>query len=65
MITSARHAHIVIPYLYFFRGEHDYGNDSRTLYEPLLGERQALYSKENGARVLTLDRDKSAARMET
>ncbi|XP_071866505.1 disintegrin and metalloproteinase domain-containing protein 10 isoform X2 [Bombus fervidus] len=47
------------------RGEHDYGNDSRTLYEPLLGERQALYSKENGARVLTLDRDKSVTRMET
>ncbi|CAL7938366.1 unnamed protein product [Xylocopa violacea] len=43
-----------------------YGNDSRTLYEPLLGERQALYySKENGARVLTSGRDKSAARMET
>ncbi|KAF3421732.1 hypothetical protein E2986_12374 [Frieseomelitta varia] len=47
------------------RGKHGYANDSRTLYEPLLGERQALYSKENGARVLTTERDKSAARMET
>ncbi|OAD56554.1 Disintegrin and metalloproteinase domain-containing protein 10 [Eufriesea mexicana] len=44
---------------------HGYGNDSRTLYEPLLGERQAFYSKENGARVLTSDRDKTVARMET
>ncbi|XP_076759487.1 disintegrin and metalloproteinase domain-containing protein 10 isoform X2 [Xylocopa sonorina] len=43
-----------------------YGNDSRTLYEPLLGERQALYySKENSARVFISGRDKSAARMET
>ncbi|CAK9824706.1 Disintegrin and metalloproteinase domain-containing protein 10 [Anthophora retusa] len=44
---------------------HGYGNDSRTLYEPVLGENLALYSRENGARVLTLERDKSAARMET
>ncbi|CAK9807652.1 Disintegrin and metalloproteinase domain-containing protein 10 [Anthophora quadrimaculata] len=44
---------------------HSYGNDSRTLYEPVLGENLALYSRENGARVLTLERDKSAARMET
>ncbi|CAK9794894.1 Disintegrin and metalloproteinase domain-containing protein 10 [Anthophora plagiata] len=44
---------------------HDYGNDSRTFYEPVLGENLALYSRENGARVLTLERDKSAARMET
>ncbi|XP_061941808.1 disintegrin and metalloproteinase domain-containing protein 10 isoform X2 [Apis cerana] len=42
-------------------------NESRSLYEPLLGETRALYfSKGNGARISTSEiRDKSAARMET
>ena len=45
----------------------EYGqkNDSRTFYEPLLGENVALYSKENSARVLTLEKDNGAARTET
>ncbi|XP_043265918.1 disintegrin and metalloproteinase domain-containing protein 10-like [Colletes gigas] len=40
-------------------------NDSRTFYEPLLGENVALYSRENSARVLTLKKDNAAARTET
>ncbi|XP_017889847.1 disintegrin and metalloproteinase domain-containing protein 10-like isoform X2 [Ceratina calcarata] len=46
--------------------KNSHSNDSRSLYEPLLGERQALYSKENSAaRILTSEREKTAARMET
>ncbi|XP_076295147.1 disintegrin and metalloproteinase domain-containing protein 10 [Lasioglossum baleicum] len=44
---------------------HGHGNDSRTFYEPLLGENVALYSRENSARVLTSEKDRAAARTET
>ncbi|XP_033331022.2 disintegrin and metalloproteinase domain-containing protein 10 isoform X1 [Megalopta genalis] len=48
------------------RRRHGHGNDSRTFYEPLLGENVALYSRENSARVLTSEeKDNAVARTET
>ncbi|XP_031842492.1 disintegrin and metalloproteinase domain-containing protein 10 isoform X2 [Nomia melanderi] len=44
---------------------HGRGNDSRTFYEPLLGENVALYSRENSARVLTSPKDNRAAAART
>ncbi|XP_029039517.1 disintegrin and metalloproteinase domain-containing protein 10-like isoform X2 [Osmia bicornis bicornis] len=49
----------------FTERRNSFENDSRTYYEPLLGEKLALYSKENSARVLTSERDKNVARTDT
>ncbi|XP_012143945.2 disintegrin and metalloproteinase domain-containing protein 10 isoform X1 [Megachile rotundata] len=49
----------------FTERRNSFENDSRTYYEPLLGEKLALYSKENSARVLTSEREKNVARTDT